>query len=111
MADEEEFDYALVIDGVRHGVNVEDLELWEVEIIEASANCALDDIDWNRASTLRALAYILLHRANPEFTMDGARALKLGRLRSVDDEPELEPAAPPVTKRPTRAAKADKLAA
>lgn len=103
-ADTPEFDYAVVIDGKRYDINVEDLELGELEVMEEACDCAIDDIDWNRASTLRALAFIVKHREDSSFSMDDARRLTLKRFRPVD-EPKADPAKPVGAKRPTRAAK------
>ena len=97
----EEFDYSLYIDGEQRGVYVDDLELWEIEVLEESGDCSIEDIDWSRASTMRALAFVLMHRDDPKFTMDDARRLKLKRL-GKPDEPEPDPTPP--AKRPTRAA-------
>ncbi len=98
----EEFDYSLYIDGEQRGVDVGDLELWEIEVLEESGNCSIEDINWGRASTMRALAFVLMHRDDPTFTMDDARRLKLKRL-GKPDEPAPDPK--PAAKRPTRAAK------
>ena len=102
MADPtDEYDLFITIDGKVHGFNVEDLELWEVETIEEVAGLPIDEVDFNRAAPLRALAFIALRRKNPQFTMDEARHIKLGRFKAVESEPNGDGPA----KRPTKAAK------
>ena len=98
MADQDEYDLFITIDGKVHGFEVEDLELWEVETIEEVAGLPIDEVDFNRAAPLRALAFIAMRRQNPRFTMDEARHIKLGRFKPVEngDKP---------AERPTKAAK------
>lgn len=87
----------LTISGKRYEVDQDDLELGEIEIIENAVDKAIEDVDFNRAGAIRALAYVLLHRENEAFTMADALKMKIGDLG--DPTPPVEPPKP----RPTRA--------
>lgn len=102
----DEHDFSLTIDGETHDLDVEDMELWEIEVIEDAAGLSLGELDPNRASVLRALAYIVMRRENPRFTMDEARHLKLSRFGQREEHAENGAAPKPAPrKRPTAAAK------
>ena len=93
----------LVIAGKTYEVDPDDLTLGEIEIIEDVCDESIQDIDFTRARALIALAYTLIHRENPAFTMEDARKMKVGALGEA--EPEPEPEKPAGRKRPTPAAK------
>lgn len=96
----------LTIAGKRYEVDADDLELGEIETIENAVDRAIEDVDFNRAGAIRALAYVLLHRENPAYTMGDALKMKIGNLGDV----EAPPAEPPKP-RPTRAKAKPKAAA
>jgi hypothetical protein len=97
-------DWSVTIDGETHEFHNDDLELWEIETIEEAAGCPINQIDGYRASVLRAVAFIAMHRVNPRFTMDDAKHLKLGRFGTREEPVAEERPAP--RKRPTKAATA-----
>lgn len=67
----------LTINGKSYVVDPDDLELGEVEVIEDLCGCAIDEVDWKRARAVRAVAFIVLHRANPAFTLEDAARMKI----------------------------------
>ena len=109
----------LWIDGELHTVDADDLEIWEVELLEETCGCAIEAIDFNRAKAMRVLVYLVKRRHDPEFTMDQARHVKFGQLGEPDPAADGDPAAdaertaaaaateptkPKPRKRPTKAA-------
>jgi hypothetical protein len=95
MADE---DTVIVIDGNTYSMNSDDLELWEIELLEETMDTALEDIDFNRAKALRVLVYVLMHRKNSKFTLEDAKHIKVASIE-FPDQPNGNGAA---KKRPTK---------
>jgi hypothetical protein len=106
MADEDEDALKLHIDGTQYSIDADDLELWEVEILEDACNQPLEYIDFSRAAAVRALVFIVKHREDESFSMADARRLKVSRLGAPepDPTPTPEPEKPAAKKRPTKAA-------
>lgn len=93
----------LTIDGKAYEVDPDDLELWEVELLEDEMDCSLDAIDFNRAKAMRVLAYLMLRRDNPKFSMEDAKHLK---LKAFGEAPEPSSNGNGTgAKRPTKAAR------
>lgn len=89
-------DSTIVIDGKPYTLDPDDLELWEVELLEDTLDAPLAQIDFNRAKALRVLAYVVLHRDNPSFTLEDAKHIKLSAIGSPEEGAK--------AKRPTKAA-------
>lgn len=87
-----------------YSLKEEDLELGEVEWLEEEMGAALEDIDFNRVKALTRLMYLMVHRENPDFTLEDAKAMKatvLSDLVPVSQNGD----SPSPAKRPTKAAK------
>lgn len=97
----------IAIDGKTHEINPDDLELGEIEVIEDAVDKPIGEVDFSRIKAVRALVYVIVHRDDPAFTMDDAKAMRSGALSWPEPEPQ------PNGTRPTqRAAKpASKAAA
>lgn len=97
----------LYIDGKTYTIEPNDMELWEIELLEDVCDSPIELIDFNRVKAMRVLVYLLRRREDPEFTMDDARHVKLGTLEPPEETPEPAAAKKPAAKRrPTRAAAA-----
>jgi len=98
---EQDDQFKLVINGKTYVVpDADDMELEQVELLEASADKPIEDFspaDYRRKRTLRVLTYIVKSAEDPSFTMDDARAMKLSAFADADQ-------AEAPAKRPTRAA-------
>ena len=99
MAVDDDATIALLINGKKYSINPDDLELGEIEIIEDECDEALETVDFRRARAMRVLVYTLMHREDPTFTMDDARAIKLS---AIEEQPPEPPPAPPVKGKPRR---------
>lgn len=80
----------LVIRGKQYTLDVEEIELGEAELIENELDRPLEEIDWRRASAIRCLAYVLLRRDDPAFTMAQARQLKVSDFDGPEPEDEAD---------------------
>lgn len=76
----------IYIEGDAYTILPEDMELWEVELLEDVCDAAIEEIDFNRAKAIRILVYLVRRRRDPEFTMDDARHVKLSTLGAPDPE-------------------------
>jgi hypothetical protein len=90
------------IDGRTYTLDENDLELGEIEMLEDELDAPIEQIDFNRAKAMRVLVYLVIHRENPDFTMDDAKAVKVSALVPPTEEPEPDGVTAP--KRPTKAA-------
>lgn len=78
-APETEDKFKLTIEGREYELNTDDLEIGEIEVIEDELDMAWEDVDWEagRMKPVRLLAYLLIHRDRPDFTMEDAKRLKV----------------------------------
>jgi hypothetical protein len=78
--EDEDTTIRLHIDGKEYALDPNDLELGEVELVEEELGVPWDDVDWRFVKPSRLLAYLLIHRDNPSFTLEDAERIKLGAL-------------------------------
>lgn len=90
---------SLTINGKSYELDPDDLTLGEVELLEDTCDCAIQDIDFNRANAMRALVFIFMSRSDPSFSMDDAKAMKVSAFGGIEEPAKAAP------KRPTKAAK------
>jgi hypothetical protein len=88
------------IDGITY--DLDDLTLDEVEQIEEqSGGVPFSEVNYGSAKGMKAFAYVLMKRNNPDLTMEDVGRVKIVSLESPDEEmPDL----PPVPSATTEAA-------
>src|SRR6186713_535372 len=79
------------IDGVTY--DLDDLTLDEVEEIEDQSNgVPFSEINYGSAKGMKAFAYVLMKRNNPELTMADVGKVKIVSMETPDEEmPDLPP--------------------
>jgi glucose-6-phosphate 1-dehydrogenase len=107
MPEQDDDIFAIQVEGKNYSIDMNELEVGEIEIIENAVDKPMEEIDFRRATALRALLYVVIRRNDPNFTMDDAQSLK---WRTIEDPPEEQPEAkangkPKSKSRPTAAAK------
>jgi hypothetical protein len=76
----------LMVDGVELVIDANEFELGEMEEIEAYTGADITNLDLASPRTLVILIYVLRRRTDPNYTLDDARKIKMGRLGEEDDE-------------------------
>ncbi len=81
----------LRIEGVEY--DLDDLDLNEIEEIENQAGgVPFSEINYGAAKGMKAFAYVLMRRSNPEITMDEVGKVKIVAFDTPDEEmPDLPP--------------------
>jgi hypothetical protein len=74
----------LAIDGAEFDIG--DLDLDDIEFIEDYTGSSFGDLDWTRAKTLKAVAFVVLRRQRPEFTIEDAGKIKLVSFEAKEDK-------------------------
>lgn len=76
----------LTINGKSYTVDLDELELWELELLEDEFDCAFDQVDFNRVKAIRILAFIAMRRTNAKLTMGDVATLKISAFEDADDD-------------------------
>lgn len=103
MADQEEPDFTIHVNGKAYPLDVDDLEVWEVEFIEDYCNVPIEQLDLTRMKTIRALTWVIVHRSDPSVTFEDIGRIKMGdfgepKEPAVNGHPTAAPAAAPKKK-------------
>lgn len=94
----------LHIDGKEYSLDPDDLEFGEVELFEDELGVPFGEVDWRFTKPTRLLAYLLIHRDNPSFSLEDAERLKIGALNEQAAEAKTGNGNGATKKRPTKAA-------
>lgn len=77
-------DAALVVDGESYRLG--DLELGELGELEEHVGLPMDSISYGSARVVAFVIYLVRRRANPEYSLDDAKRIKISEVQTDGDE-------------------------